>query len=447
MENELIHCGFLIGDQEKNRIVAVSTSSVFDDDQLLNTYWKTDSDSIDSGFQGHIYTRSNDILVIRIPDFSELAVQLSLSAIDEAKYIWEFLTGIELISSKGQITISGNFISTPKATKSNIHYFNGSLNEAAKNEFNTGDNSLIAFVLNSKLIRSFQSSNQLTSELIKIAQTNTILMDKNKTMAILQENGVRCAKTYLIDESHPLENLLEKLSPKKKWIFKPSGGAAGIGVFGRIEKGANKNQIKNHIAELMELNLFPVRSQVQEFIEGEAFGVTAFIFPDGRFEIFEIHRQQINASGRFTGGNWNPEIQQEKMEMVSDLYQQLAGVNNPSIRGLICIDFIGDKIIEINPRLTASAPIAHLLRLEQKIRSFRGSDFAIKKIDLNTTVSVSHDQILDGRIKELAIDLQKKFGVLILPQGINPFGNSRFIFINDDPNATAQKEFLQRLKY
>jgi phosphoribosylamine-glycine ligase len=299
--------------------------------------------------------------------------------------------------------------------------------------------------LNNKLVNSLRFGKYFTPEIIEIAQTNTLLMDKNSTMELLQANGVSCAETFPINKETDTEDLWDKLLLTRKWVFKPAGGAAGIGVFGKLENGVTQKEIRKHVDELKSKELFPSRSQVQEFVSGETFGATAFIFQDGQFRIFEIHKQTINSSGRFTGGTWSPEIQEENLRAVTHLYKQLAGIKHPAIRGLICIDFIDGKIIEINPRLTASAPIAHILRMKQETKSFAGAGFNFRKIDLNTNVSVSGKQISDGTLKRLIDAMYRKYGVYVLPQGINPFGASRFIFVNDTTEK-VQKEFLESLR-
>lgn len=445
MENELNHLGFLIENGGDDRIVAVSTSAVFDDDHLLKTYWKTDGNSIDSGFQGHMYTRPNDVLVIRLPNVEKSTVQLALKAVDEGAEIWKSLTGTKLVSSTDKITFVSDYTENPSIQTNNIHFFKGNLSDAALNEFNNSNKTLVAFVLNNKFVNSLRFGNYLTQEILDIAQTNTLLMDKNSTMELLQANGVSCALAFPISKETDLEDLWDKLPLSRKWVFKPAGGAAGIGVFGKLENGVTQNEIRNHIEDLKSKQQFPSRSQVQEFVSGVTFGATAFIFQNGQFRIFEIHKQKINSSGRFTGGTWSPEIQKENLQAVTHLYKQLAGIKHPVIRGLICIDFIDDKIIEINPRLTASAPIAHILRMENALKSFAGAGFNFRKIDLNTTVSVTVNQISDGTLKRLIAELLRKYGVYVLPQGINPFGASRFIFVNDT-TETVQKEFLESLR-
>jgi hypothetical protein len=36
--------------------------------------------------------------------------------------------------------------------------------------------------------------------------------------------------------------------------------------------------------------------------------------------------------------------------------------------------------------------------------------------------------------------------VLVLPQGLNPFGESRLAFVNDDDEASVQRHFLERVR-
>jgi hypothetical protein len=51
-----------------------------------------------------------------------------------------------------------------------------------------------------------------------------------------------------------------------------------------------------------------------------------------------------------------------------------------------------------------------------------------------------------GWLKMKITELWRKYKVLILPQGLNPVGNSRVVFINDDHLNTVQKEFLKRIE-
>ena len=56
MKDGVNHLGLIIGDKDQDRIIAVATSSVFDDASLTRIFWKIENTSMDSGFQGHLYS-------------------------------------------------------------------------------------------------------------------------------------------------------------------------------------------------------------------------------------------------------------------------------------------------------------------------------------------------------------------------------------------------------
>src|SRR4029453_4569348 len=105
------------------------------------------------------------------------------------------------------------------------------------------------------------------------------------------------------------------------------------------------------------------------------------------------------------------------------------------ITGLICFDVIDGKVIEVNPRVTASAPIPHLLARNGMIALHVGGGFRIERIDLRTRVRVPYELIESGDFARLVERTMDEHRVLVLPQGLNPFGDSRLAFVNDDEKA------------
>jgi hypothetical protein len=270
------------------------------------------------------------------------------------------------------------------------------------------------------------------------------MMDKNYALHLMDANKIPCAKTYFFNEDTDMRKALASIPGSHKYIFKPAGGAAGIGVYGN-DGLSGICDVSRHIEDLNQSNKLPRRFQLQEFLPGIPYGCTAWLNEDGSFEMFEIHRQLINTTGRFTGGRWTPAIMEEQLDNITDLYKQLVAVRKPRLTGLMCLDVIDGRIIELNPRLTASAPIAHILQNQHKIHHLHGRKFHIRQIDLNTSVNLRYEYVADGALKQIIGDIRRKNHVLILPQGLNPFGNSRFIFINDDKKGSAQKRFLQMI--
>ena len=104
------------------------------------------------------------------------------------------------------------------------------------------------------------------------------------------------------------------------------------------------------------------------------------------------------------------------------------------------------KVIEVNPRLTASPPIPHLLARQAVIARHIGGGFRIEAIDLRTRIRVPYGLIESGELARSVFRTWEEDGVLVLPQGLNPFGDSRLVFVNDDEDASAQRRFLGQLE-
>ena len=442
---ETNHLGTLIGSKKDNSIIAVSTSLVFEDNTLLKLFWNVENNSIDSGFQGHMYTKPGDVLVVYLPSIETDVLNITKECIHINHKIWNAFTGIQLSSSEDPLVVASHQLPQSIECPGNISLHKGSLIEAAINRYNNGKESLLAFVFNKEFFYLLEKSGIDDAFFKTRAETTSLLMDKNYAMQLLQQHNIDCPTTYFVNENTDVTDVLDQIPKTGKYIFKPSGGAAGIGVFGSNEEGVTIDSIKKHIAALKLKNKLPKCFQIQDFVEGTALGYSACINSDKSVEIFEIHQQFIDNAGRFIGGRWSQEIQQQHIGNATFLYTQMAKISNPELCGLICIDVINNKIIEVNPRLTAAAPIAHIFRKEKLISEFIGNKFSIKQIDINTAIQIPYEYIRNGKLYKLIADTWTEKQVLILPQGLNPFGKSRLLFINDNENGEAQKSFLCNL--
>ena len=186
----------------------------------------------------------------------------------------------------------------------------------------------------------------------------------------------------------------------------------------------------------------PRRFQIQEYVSGVPYGISAGFDDKGRFKVFEIHQQYISKEGKFTGGRWTPAIEDKALVIC----QKLSEIEELSLLGLICMDIINGEVIEINPRLTASAPVSHILRYEDQIANHLLANFKIRQIDIHTAIQIPYESVKTDTLFQLIKMIWKEFEVLVLPQGLNPFGNSRFLFINDNNEASAQRAFINRIK-
>lgn len=443
---DVSHLGVLVGDPHSDRIIAVATSVVFEDRSLPQAFWEIEATAIDSGFQGHMYTEPNDILVVRAPSNDDSIPQQVMTAISVGYEVWKSFTGIQLSSVTNRIILASDPPrSPPTCLPGNLIWHRGGMLDAAATRYRNTGEAFLAFILNNHVAGMLGLRHQGGGTLMDQAQTTSLLMDKNSAMQVLQVNKVDCAETYPVDESTDLERTLSSIPSAGRYVFKPAGGAAGIGVFSNSGRGAPLDLIRAHLDALRRKHQLPRRFQIQEFVEGTPHGVTAYFETDGTFEVLEIHQQIINETGKFIGGRWTPALQAKQMEFAHSVCQQLAAINQYSFSGLICLDIIDRRVIEVNPRLTASAPIAHLLRRQEQIGRHLGSGFRIEQIDLNTNVRIPNESIRNGTLRRLIEVIWKERGVLTLPQGLNPFGGSRFVFINDDCDGTVQQTFVQRL--
>ena len=443
---DVSHLGELIGDLDSDRIVAVATSAVFNDRSLTRNFWGIDDRTLDSGFQGHIYTRQNDILVVQVPGCDNVIPRMVMTAIGVNCEIWKSLTGIRILSSSGQIVLTSiDPCQPPDCLPENFTWYKGGLLDAAVTRYQNTGESFLAFVLSTHIANKLGLDYPDDGSLMDQARTRSLLMDKDTSMRILQRHGVDCARTYIFNEGSDIDVALNSIPSTGNYVFNPAGGAAGIGLFSSDNQGASHNQIRSHLNSLRRKHQLPTRFQIQEFIAGPPHGVTTSFKKDGSFEILEIHQQYINETGRFIGGRWTAALQDECMRFANAVSRQLAAIKDPRLSGLICLDFIDGKIIEVNPRLTASAPIVHILRQKDRIAQRIGGEFRIEQIDLNTNVPIPYDAIENGTLHGLINVIWKEFGALVLPQGLNPFGSSRCVFINDNSLGTAQQTFIQQI--
>jgi hypothetical protein len=438
--DDVRHLGTLVGGSA-NRIVALSSSAVFLDRSLTLTYWGTDEHAIDSGFQGHLYTRPDDVLVIRLPDGDERAVARALTAIEANRDVWARLTSIGLSSRRDPVVAASDH-PRPKHAPQSVAWHVGGLLEAAVDRHRRNGEALLAFVLDRRLSRALG----LRGALGERARVTSLLMDKNVAMRLLQDKGVECARTLTFDRGTDYDVELARLRSSGRYVFKPAGGAAGIGVFDDGGRGATVDRLRDHIRAQEGEGRLPLSFQVQEFLPGSPFGITAHFAGDGRFAVLDVHRQQIDSARRFAGGRWSRALQDKLLGQATALCSQVAAIEEPRLTGLICLDVIQGKVIEINPRVTASAPIPHLLARNGMIARHVGGGFRIERIDLRTRVRVPYELIESGAFARLVERTMDERRVLVLPQGLNPFGESRLAFVNDDEETSVQRHILERLE-
>lgn len=380
---------------------------------------------------------------MRAPAHAADAEERVRLALDVSARLWRNSVGIEIFHPDGRLILaSGDAAPRPPASI----WFHGGLIEAASHCFNEGGGGLLAFVLHTRLLRSLKLDLAEMDLWRDRARATTLLMDKNAAMEALQGQEVPCARTWTVNDIVETARLFEVLPADGRFVFKPAGGAAGIGVFGPSRGGVSRPELITYLESLRAAGKLPARYQVQDFIPGPPLGLTGWIGGDGDFEVFEIHEQFIDDQGRFAGGCWTPESEDKAREWAESVYARLSRIPSPRFRGLIGLDAIAGRVIEVNPRLTASAPVAHLLELEAAIAERLGSAFCIDRITLNTAAKIPYERMRDGSVEDAVRRLRAESGCVALPQGLNPFGHSRLIFVNDDAGKTAQRKFLRMVE-
>lgn len=439
-ETELVkisHLGVTIGNEQQGRIIALPTSEVFHNQELIPSFLNVLPANLDNGFQAHLYTAPPDTLVVYLHHVNNFLIEHALNCLKVNADIWRTLTGIEIATKNLVIAFHQKSVSTAQIP-SGIQLCQGSLLKVAITKAKETGKALVAFIFNEQFLKKSGIRFPKNSSIPDYAKTTTLLMDKNSSIQLLQKNGVPVPVTYFSPEIKNMDKTL-------KYVFKPSGGAAGLGVYLNEGRGFSRDEIFLHIDYLEKNHILAENYQIQEFLPGAVYGALILFRPGEQPEILQIHDQVINPKNKFIAGSWSRKTQRQKYNEVEKLVKQIATIKELKFIGLMGIDIIDGKVLEINPRLTASSPISHLLQNEYAIKNFLGLNFKIKRIDINTGISIPPELVVSGQLEHTIFSIWKEHNVLILPQGIHPAGNSRVLFINDDFQNRAQQEFLNAI--
>lgn len=446
MQNDVDHLGVVIGDPSRARLVALGTSTVFSDASLLRTWWNTDAAHLDNGLQAHLYTRPADVFVVQVPPAAVEPRRRLAVALDANRRIWSRLGGADLVSSDGKIVLAiGSDVEVPVLENdgpSTMTWFRGSMLDAVAALGAVHEVSVLAFVCDEPLLARLGIDASDDTDLAHRARVVSELMDKGAAMSLLQRNAVPSAWSQTFEANDDAEHLDRALTVGMRCVFKPTGGAAGIGVFTDDRKGADTHTLMNHVRRLREEGRLPQRFQVQEFLSGPVIGASLLLDGLGGCRVLEIHHQLIDQSARFVGARWARPVHAELEGDVASIGRSLS--TSLGVPLLVGLDMVDGRVIEVNPRLTASAPIAHLLRNAEGLEMSLGGH-PVERIDIDTQVPIPWKAIMTGRAETAAEHAHSKYGTLVLPQGLNPFGNTRVAFVNDDHDRSARSAFLRRV--
>ncbi|WP_157373465.1 hypothetical protein [Algoriphagus terrigena] len=435
----LTHLGVMIAGENPGRIIGMPTSEVYSDPQLL----QFPKNHLDNGIQAQLYVRDEDTLVVYYPDLSADLLERIRENLLVNSSIWKQLTGIS-IQPKDLVIAHETSDVADLFKKRPINLKKGSLLTSSIETMAESGQSILGFVFSSGFLSELKKKIPTSIELDTMARQTDFLMDKNHAITFLAAAGIKVARTFTYERGGFTVSDLDRIG-KGEFILKPAGGAAGIGLFPRAGIGASPELLKDHLSELISSESLPWRFQIQEFLEGPVWGVMGLFLPGGRWQILQVHSQQMNGQGRFTGGRWTRSLEAERLEFAEELFSALANLSSFGYQGLIEFDLIGERIIEVNPRITASSPICHLLSLEGKLQEHLGQGFHLSQIDINTQVQFPEDLEKLRHVANTIQKIQRDTEVLILPQGINPTGKSRVLFVNDDEDSKTQCRFLDEL--
>lgn len=441
MEPIFTHLGVLVNPSGEERLVGLISSEVFLDKDLPRNFLNREAESFDEGFQAQLYCGQGDCLCIQADSISDHVLYLIKTSLDANRRVWESIAGLTIGPEKELVSTVNEFPETIRPPL-RTELRRGSMKQSVTGEFNRGNYRWRCSVLTPELVEGLVLCPEEKLFLSKLAGSTALLMNKNSALQALRESGISVPRTFFPDR-HSFENALKELPGNICYVFKPAGGAAGTGVFPEGTGGSSLHKIKAHLSGLDRNGLLPGEFQVQEFVEGEHWGITYLLLPDRKWKILQIHRQLMGADHRFTGAVWTRTFQEEKTGFAEQLIQRWVHASPIPYQGIFSLDLIGDQVIEVNPRITGTSAIYHVLSQEEKITK---SPAEIHTIHLSTRIKIPAEMIESDRIVQLAEELEASRQVKILPQGINPFGYSRVLFINDNEEMQGQREFIDRIQ-
>ncbi|MDH6236825.1 hypothetical protein [Cryobacterium sp. CG_9.6] len=229
VQDDVRHLGTIVGDPRQGLIVALSTSSVFDDTSLVRSYWERDSADIDSGFQGHLYTGPDDIFAVNMSRNDDGAIDMVETALDANAEIWAATTGIRLCTSGSRLILACARERSGCAPHPRLSWHVAPLTETAAAEYRLGTGAFLAFVLDLTTLSLLTRDDRQAQTFSDQARLTSLLMDKTRAMALLQNHDVPRAQSWGFT-SESWRSSGQMIPSAGRYVFKPAGGAAGIGV-------------------------------------------------------------------------------------------------------------------------------------------------------------------------------------------------------------------------
>jgi hypothetical protein len=441
--------GIVIGSKNAPRILSMSMTSQVQNFDETNLSLGRTIVTTDKGYQFHLYTQEHDLLVVRVPpeDLSLEALNLVFLAVGVNRQIWEYFTGLKLCGSiKEQVVMVSESSNAGFADKKAIKPFNfhvGTLDEISKQVFLQKGIQMVLPIISPHRIHGIK----ITPSLKSVASCVWKLNDKNIAIPYLKKFGIPVPETYPVNDPTEIASMISKLNPEKKYVFKLAGSIAGFGMFTNHDQGCTPQEIGQYLENLQKAGKPSLHFQIQEFIKGTSYGGIVMIDMNRNIQLLSVHRQIIR-EGNFLGLLWEPQIEAEHGKFVINCVKKLLVQKETKLLGPYNLDFMvqedGAKYVtEINPRYSAGVVFHFVRKVASNIQK-RHSDFTVKKIFLDTTIRFSKKIIESGKLPETVQKIYRGFKTVILPQGINPFGNSSVLFVND-LDGKARAEFIRQV--
>jgi hypothetical protein len=425
---------------QQPRIVCLDTSSCFADiTQVIQGHFRkipSSPEALNSGIHGHMYTRPGDILVIRPNTGTDPSTPGFMShLIDLNAEIWKAQTGIALMTSRSGI------VSFPAQQETMLEH---SVNLFAAETTRR----LIACSVTPRMVSVMNAAH---TELDQIARSCEVLNHKNSCLPLLETLGIPIPWTMPFD--HPYDpdaviDTIHKLSGTRRYVFKADGSSGGVGVYTNEGGGYEPEQLAEFVSGLESQSRLPRRFQIQEFASGEPMGAIAVFDGPGRFRLLSVHRQGI-AGTSFRSAHWRKSLPAELVSRVTNVFERLSRAPDLLLHGPIGFDFIASDdsitVLEVNARMTGSAPIAFLLSLASTFPSHNSS--SIQAIDL-VEAFLSQEDLHGQHLLAAITDIRSRHstgpspgsGPMILPQGLDPARPTKLLFVND-PDGRARQAF------
>lgn len=440
--------GASLAEAKLPRVIGVTSSDGFLDlGAVLNAGLGIKQvEDINQGIQGHIYSRENDVFVLRSPvgtEYNPEARRRAITGILANAKAWEAQTGVKLTEPDNGTVLFANAGET--------------LSQAISRAFYKEQTNALVTMLSSGALKSFGFENN--PELQAIAKSVEQLDSKNLSYEILKDLGVKTPDTVNLISSNFSESQLSGL-PDKKFVIKADGSAGGIGVFTNQGAGYSKDELQQIVPKLVEANKLGQSFQLQEFVQGQSVGSIALFDGQGSFSLSSFHKA-IEKNGAYLGTYWSKSFEEQYRDQASEIFAAIS--SDPALARLVgpigfdAIVSAGElSVIEVNPRVTGATPIPFFRDKLEGVSDFRGGGFRMEsaKLDIGITIPEKYfenpellTQSIEVANERFVSEIGERNGAqpIILPQGITPFATSKVLFINDTEEGTLRERFVEVL--